>query len=224
MATTPRRTPGSQSPTPRASERRPTGSARRGAAPRSRKPDPAETPKNAKKSIKDTPPAVKPASARVRATRRPSPGRTAASRDDGKRFNRRPSGRFTGRAAIIAVVISVLVLSLAYPVQRYLGQRTQIAEIEADQAAQRERISGLENQVAKWNDPAYVKAQARKRLQLVEPGVVMYYVYGNGDEPSTDKPNTDATPSDSASSKSPWYTQLWSSVQAADEPATAGRK
>ncbi len=41
--------------------------------------------------------------------------------------------RFTSRAAVLAVVICAIALSLAYPVREYIGQRRQIAQQARDQ-------------------------------------------------------------------------------------------
>lgn len=195
MPSTPRRTPGSQSPAGRASSRRPAGTGgRSGAARGGRTEKPAEEP-------------------RTRPTRRPGARRTTASTGADRRFNRRSGGRFTGRAAIVAAVVAVLILTLAYPMQEYLAQRSQIVAAEQDQAEQLERIADKEDRKERWNDPAYVVAQAGKRFGLVEPGVVVYIVK---EDPSV-PPDTTGQPAGRTSNKSPWFTQLWSSVKAADK-------
>jgi hypothetical protein len=109
----------------------------------------------------------------------------------------------------------VLVLTLAYPVQQYLAQQSQIAELERAQVEQAERIAALEERKGRWNDPAYVRAQARNRLQLVEPGEVAYSIQGGRRAPS----RPDGTATGAVPRKGAWYGQLWSSVQAADKPA-----
>jgi len=242
LPSTPRRTPGTQTPAGRASARRPTtgaaggrpGAARASSnrsepAPRREqgKGDGGRKPRSAfgrfaeavrAGSQEARAAAPRSAPSRGRPTRRPGARRTAASRGTDRRFNRRSGGRFTGRAAIVAVVVSVLVLTLAYPLQEYLAQRSQLAAAEQEQAEQLGRIAGLEEQKRKWNDPAYVRAQASKRLQLVEPGVTVYKIKSDA-EPAAEQPGPGGAVVGKASSKSPWYSQLWSSVQAADRPA-----
>jgi len=121
---------------------------------------------------------------------------------------------------MLLVVISALVLTLGYPTQRFLGQRAEIAEIERSQAAQRERIAALEERKRQWDDPAYVKAQARRRLQYVTPGEVAYVIVDEHGKPvgGTGAPGTGEADDDGT-----WYARLWSSVEAADRPAPAGR-
>ncbi|HKS98558.1 MAG TPA: septum formation initiator family protein, partial [Rugosimonospora sp.] len=124
--------------------------------------------------------------------------------------------RFTGRATVLACVLGALLLAYAYPVRIYLNQQAQIASLQASQAAQSQRIKNLSDQSAKWNDPEYVKAQARSRLQMVKPGDVAYLIIDAG-APATPSSDPDAG---RAKNTGPWYAQLWSSVQAADKPRT----
>jgi cell division protein FtsB len=116
---------------------------------------------------------------------------------------------------VLGLVVSALVLTLAYPAQRYLAQQAEIAEMEQAQAAQRQRIVQLEELQQKWEDPAYVRAQARARLQWVLPGEVAYVILDK-------TPKTAATPTPVRASRArldgPWYGKLWSGVQAADHP------
>jgi hypothetical protein len=43
--------------------------------------------------------------------------------------------RFTSRAAVLAVVLCAIALSLAYPVREYIGQRRQIDQLLAQRQA-----------------------------------------------------------------------------------------
>jgi cell division protein FtsB len=118
--------------------------------------------------------------------------------------------RLPGRAAALGVVLFGLVLAYAYPLRVYLAQQAEIARLESDAAAQRERIQALADEVARWNDDEYVKAQARKRLLLVEVGEQIYVV---GVDPTPTEEEADVTPP-------AWYEQVWTSVQTADDPPT----
>jgi cell division protein FtsB len=119
---------------------------------------------------------------------------------------------------VLGLVLSALVLTLAYPAQRYLAQQSEIARMEQEQAAQRERIAALEERKQKWDDPAYVRAQARERLQYVLPGEVAYSIT---DGKSADRtPAPEVTRAARARTDGPWYGKLWSGVRAADRPAT----
>jgi len=114
------------------------------------------------------------------------------------------------RAAVLAAVLLILSLTYADRLRVYLAQQAEIHRLEADQKAQRERIQQLTDEVNKWNDPEYVAQQARDRLQLVHVGEQVYLV---GVDPAAGGSTTPATPK-------PWYEQVWSSVQTADDPPT----
>jgi hypothetical protein len=100
----------------------------------------------------------------------------------------------------------------AYPIRVYLGQEAEIERLEAAQATQRDRIGALAEQRAKWDDPEYVKAQARKRFHLVERGdrtyIVIFDPQGAARDAGTPPPAADPVP---------WYGKLWSSLGEANK-------
>src|SRR6266498_2403661 len=57
--------------------------------------------------------------------------------------------RFTSRAAVLAVVICAIALSLAYPVREYIGQRRQIDQLEAQRQTLEIRVHRLQAEHAK---------------------------------------------------------------------------
>lgn len=124
--------------------------------------------------------------------------------------SRRPS--LTGRAAMLAVVVCMLALSLAYPLREYLSQRGDLEEYRTRVAAQQGRVAELERERARWRDPTYVRAQARERLRYVMPGETAYVVLGPGRAPgpggAPERPPADPE-------RGPWYGDLWRSVEAA---------
>ena len=118
----------------------------------------------------------------------------------------------TGRAAMLALVVCLLAISLAYPLREYLSQRSDIGDLRAEVAQQEKRVAALEKAKARWNDPTYVEAQARERLHYVMPGETSYVVLGADEAPSADgvvrKLPTQVD-------GQPWFTDLWHSVEAA---------
>lgn len=80
-------------------------------------------------------------------------------------------------AAIAALVLLVLgVLSLAPAVSTRLAQQRAITDAEARIASQEADLRSLDAQRARWDDPAYVRAQAGSRLFYVTPGTTAYRV------------------------------------------------
>jgi cell division protein FtsB len=128
---------------------------------------------------------------------------------------RRPPGpprrsRFTGRAAVLALVLCALVVALAYPTRQYIAQRSDIAE-QREQAEQaRKRVEELREEKARWQDPNHVKAEARERLHFVMPGETGYKIVAP--EAGLDVQRSSAR----AGADRPWYGNLWAGVDAAD--------
>lgn len=124
---------------------------------------------------------------------------------------RRRFGRisFTGRAAVLAVVLAALAIALAEPMRQWLAQRNQIAEARQQVEATKRQVAALQSARQRWADPSYVADQARTRLHYVRPGEIPYITIGPTPSPS-------AVPSPrSDDATAPWYAQLWGSIQAA---------
>ncbi|MFP5251568.1 MAG: FtsB family cell division protein [Actinomycetes bacterium] len=62
------------------------------------------------------------------------------------------------------------VVTLAPSIGLLLEQRRDIAALEAQVTAQQENVEALQEEQARWDDPAYIEAQARDRLFFVYPG------------------------------------------------------
>jgi cell division protein FtsL len=119
--------------------------------------------------------------------------------------------RFTSRAAVLAVVLCAIALSLAYPVREYIAQRRQIDQLQAERQAVLTQLRGLEQQQARLADPAYVEQLARDKLHLCMRGETCYVVIGNHKRP---------TAAQAATASTPWYERLWESVHQADQGTT----
>lgn len=118
---------------------------------------------------------------------------------------------------MLALVVCLLAISLAYPLREYLSQRGDIVDYRATVAEQEKRVTELQDQHERWNDEAYVQAQARERLHYVMPGETSYVVLESDDAPAGDGV-VEALPS--ATKRSPWFTDLWSSVEVAGRTST----
>jgi cell division protein FtsB len=116
---------------------------------------------------------------------------------------------------VLAIAVCAVVLTLAVPFQQYIAQRAQLNALEAQARAEHARVAALEQAQARWDDPAYVRQQARERLHFVKPGETAYVIVD-----PTPQPHAAAAPAPKAAHRiGPWYSQLWSTVTtAADEP------
>ena len=118
---------------------------------------------------------------------------------------------------MLGLVVCALVVSAALPLREYLSQRGEISRAVAAQQAQQGRVNVLEQQLARWRDPAYVRAQARSRLHYVLPGETAYVLLTPGG-PAAPSDATAVPRGTAAGREAPWYSQVWGSVKAADRP------
>lgn len=125
----------------------------------------------------------------------------------------------TGRAAILAAVVAVLAMSLAYPLRQYLSQRSEISRFEEQVHEQERRVAELAAERERWEDPAYIKAQARERLHYCLPRETCY-VTVDGDPPApAPTAGTDGSAAALADAQpTPWFAKLWESVEEAAAP------
>ena len=138
--------------------------------------------------------------------RAPSP--TSSSPPRPARPPLRPT-KLTGRAALLAVVMCAIALSLAYPVREYIGQRRQIDQLLVTQQSLSQQVKNLQAEQRKFSDPSYIEQQARDQLHYCMTGEKCYVIIGNSPAP-------DAGPARTTSATS-WYSKLWGSVQKADQ-------
>lgn len=125
---------------------------------------------------------------------------------------------FTGRAAILAVVLCAIALSLAYPVREYIAERRQLDQLQAQAQQLTAQSKRLEAERRRLTTPAYIEQQARDRLHMCLPQQRCYIIIG---------PQAPAArPVAARQSTLPWYERLWSSAQEADRqrPVRATRR
>ena len=112
----------------------------------------------------------------------------------------------------------MLAVTLLPTARSLIRQRGQIGALQEKVVTQDQNVGDLRKEQERWNDPAYVEQQARQRLKFVKVGDRSYSVIdGTKQAPKVTTGAVVAAPS--ANSSSPWYGQLWTSVQLADQPA-----
>lgn len=120
------------------------------------------------------------------------------------------AGALTLRALLLLAAIAVLVGTLAMPVRNWFSQRAELATLEAEVAAAEIRVADLLVQQERWQDPAFIAAEARRRLHFVFPGEVGYVALGADGRPAEE------TLSEVAAVPVTWYAAVFDSVTAAD--------
>lgn len=120
-----------------------------------------------------------------------------------------PAKSFSGRLLALGVVLVTITVLLAPTVKTYLEQRAELNALQDKITAQQETRAELKHQLARWEDPAYVKQQARDRLFLVMPGETRYLVMGADD--AQDASNVPASPE--GDEDVPWVDALFESIK-----------
>ncbi|MGI9195195.1 MAG: FtsB family cell division protein [Candidatus Nanopelagicus sp.] len=115
----------------------------------------------------------------------------------------------SNRALIVGIVLFVVAITLAPPIQHYFTQRAQINSLKTQIADNKEMLDKAAAELAQWDDPDYVASQARARLHFVFPGERQYIVVGD-DEISADGNQTKI--SGQLPVGLPWYSRLISSI------------
>jgi cell division protein FtsB len=123
----------------------------------------------------------------------------------------RSRAHLTSRAAILAVVVCAIALSLAYPIREYIAQRREIAALREQQQTAQRQVEQLARHKQRLGDESYIKREARRRLHYCMPGEKCYVVLGGSN------PGGQAARQGRPPRTPPWYVTLWRSVEAADE-------
>ena len=120
--------------------------------------------------------------------------------------SRRPG---SGRTFSLVAVFFIFALVLAPPIQNYFTQRAQINALRAQVDGDRAALEAARIELTRWQDPDYVKAQARERLHFVMPGERQYIVTGT---PNGDGEVTANKVADQLEDGAPWYTRMIASI------------
>jgi cell division protein FtsB len=128
---------------------------------------------------------------------------------------------FTVRAMVLFVVLLLAFVLLFPTVRAYLAQQAENRALAQEVADARERTEDLGAELERWDDEAYVVAQARERLAFVRPGETAYRVVDPEVVPDPTEPVVPAAGSGPAlapdGTTTPWYTTIWESARVAGE-------
>ena len=122
------------------------------------------------------------------------------------RFGRR---RTSNRFLALSAILFILALAIAPPVKNYFTQRAQISALKSQLSADNVALQKAREELLLWQDPDFVKTQARERLHFVLPGERQYIVtetISDGTQKSTTKIAT------SLVDGQPWYSRLIASI------------
>ena len=126
-------------------------------------------------------------------------------------FRRR---RTSGRTLALSAILFFLALTLAPPIKHYFTQRAQISALNAQLVSDHKALDAARKELLLWQNPEYVKSQARERLHFVLPGERQYIVT-EGTATTDTAPTTKVA--NSLTDGQPWYTRLIASISEAGD-------
>jgi cell division protein FtsB len=114
------------------------------------------------------------------------------------------------RAAVLAVVVCALALTVAVPLRNYVTQRHEIAAVAAEQERLARDVRTLTDERSALRDPAHIEALARERLGYARPGEVPYRVELPGDANAPRDPRDAGSGAElpPAEADLPWYARV----------------
>tara|TARA_B110000495_G_scaffold200275_1_gene215194 strand:+ start:2177 stop:2611 length:435 start_codon:yes stop_codon:yes gene_type:complete len=93
--------------------------------------------------------------------------------------------------SVSVIVVIILGTYLISPdVQSYLNQRREIVEMEQSIQLAKDAVVDMQAERDRWQDPVYIRSQARDRLYYVLPGEVSYLVMDSEGLDFSDTSNT----------------------------------
>ena len=93
--------------------------------------------------------------------------------------------------SVSVILVIILGTYLISPdVQSYLNQRREIVEMEQSIPLAEDAVVDMQAERDRWQDPVYIRSQARDRLYYVLPGEVSYLVMDSEGLDFSDTSNT----------------------------------
>jgi cell division protein FtsB len=120
--------------------------------------------------------------------------------------------RTNNRALAFIAILFILTLAIAPPVKHYFTQRAQINALESQLSADNVALQKAREELLLWQDPEYIKSQARERLHFVLPGERQYIVVDGSNTPTEESTTEIAS---ALTDGQPWYARLIASISEA---------
>ncbi|WP_350224857.1 MULTISPECIES: septum formation initiator family protein [unclassified Arthrobacter] len=105
-----------------------------------------------------------------------------------------------------------ITIMLTPTVKIFLEKRAEISDLQAQISSRQAEQADLTKQLSRWQDPNYVKQQARDRINMVMPGETDYWVFGGNDAAGTPGGRT-GSGSSANPANLPWVDALWESIR-----------
>jgi len=119
---------------------------------------------------------------------------------------------------VLFLVILIAFIVLAPTLRAFIAQAEQQRDLTSQIEAAEERNAELQRTLDRWEDPAFVQAQARERLGFVYPGETAYRVVDpetvTGEEVESDQEDDGPV---IVPQVGPWYITVTDSIRVAGE-------
>ncbi|AGF71978.1 septum formation initiator family protein [Corynebacterium halotolerans] len=132
-----------------------------------------------------------------------------------RRKPRRPKVRLGTAEIGVLVVVTILILAaIAVPLRNYFQGRSEIARLNESIAAKELEKELLLEEIERYNDEAFIREEARRRLGLIEPGETAFRII----DPAMEQDPATTTSEDEGDEPKPWYEILWGSIAEPPKP------
>jgi cell division protein FtsB len=121
--------------------------------------------------------------------------------------------RFSWFSFLMLGILVLGVLVIAPTLQQYIQQRQVIADLQASNAKTSTSVDTLKKERARWNDPSYIRTEARERLLYVMPGETSYLIID--DRPVAAKKDEAPVSKTIQKTKADWLDSVFSSIMIA---------
>lgn len=121
------------------------------------------------------------------------------------------------RLIVLLLVVAVSVVVLVPTLRVYVRQQAEERAVSAEVAQTQARVEILQHELARWEDPDFVRAQARTRLGYVMPGQQPYIVVDPESVVGDEAQEEYEAAMGYVPPRGPWYLELWESVEVAGE-------
>lgn len=116
---------------------------------------------------------------------------------------------FSGYTLILIVILIFGVATLSHTISVYVAQQQEIKAMRASLKNAQDLVQAQTNNIENWQDPAYIKAQARDRLFYVMPGELQLGVINDIEIPRT---RTEITEAELTKAQENWLKNLVASA------------
>ncbi len=113
------------------------------------------------------------------------------------------------RFLLVTGLFFLVIVLIGSPLQNYFAQRAQINALSAQVKANQVALEEARRELELWNDPNYIKSQARTRLHFVLPGERQYILTNPVTLEGEDSSNKIAS---NVPAGVPWYSRLIATI------------